>query len=111
WSRGSKKLLQIKDGTVKYYVNKAQCRCKVFPNGTLLIQHVVKEDSGRYTVTVYERNGILRAEENTQFTVQGKRNHLIRACPFSPFSELVPQPVLSGECRNKTLSVKCEVKQ
>ncbi|KFW10270.1 hypothetical protein N326_02817, partial [Eurypyga helias] len=111
WLKDRKKLLQIKNKAVKYYVNREQCRCKVFPNGTLQIEQVVKEDSGKYTVIVYEKNGVLRAEEDKMFIVQGERNHLTRACPFSPFSEPVPQPVLSGECMNKTLSVTCEVKQ
>ncbi|KFW67019.1 hypothetical protein AS28_01819, partial [Pygoscelis adeliae] len=111
WLRDRKKLLQIKDKTVKYYVNKDQCRCKIFLNGTLQIERVVKEDSGKYTVTVYQEDGKLKAEEDTMFIIQGERNHLRRACPFSSFSEPVPQPILSGECRNKTVSVTCEVKQ
>ncbi|PKU41128.1 t-cell surface antigen cd2 [Limosa lapponica baueri] len=111
WTRDRTKLLQIKDNKVKYYANKEQCRCKVFPNGTLQIQQVVKEDSGKYTVTVYQKDGKLEAEEYTTFIVQGERNHTRHACPFSSFSEPVPQPILSSECRNKTVSVKCEVKQ
>ncbi|KGL97302.1 hypothetical protein N301_07177, partial [Charadrius vociferus] len=110
WLRDRNKLLQIKDNKVKYYAKKEQCRCKVFLNGTLQIQQVVKEDSGKYKVTVYEPDGRLKAEEYTMFIVQGERNHLRCACPFS-FSEPVPQPILSAECRNKTVSVKCEVKQ
>ncbi|KFW90798.1 hypothetical protein N336_03410, partial [Phalacrocorax carbo] len=112
WLRDKVKLLQIKDNKVRYYVNKEQCRCKIFPNGTLQIEQVVKEDSGEYKVTVYQKDGKLQAEENTTFIVQEvfkRRNHLRHACPFSSFSEPVPQPVLSAECRNKT--VKCEVKQ
>ncbi|XP_074959019.1 T-cell surface antigen CD2 [Phalacrocorax aristotelis] len=93
WLRDKVKLLQIKDNKVRYYVNKEQCRCKIFPNGTLQIEQVVKEDSGEYKVIVYQKDGKLKAEENTMFIVQ----------------EPVPQPVLSAECRNKT--VKCEVKQ
>ncbi|XP_009479915.1 T-cell surface antigen CD2 [Pelecanus crispus] len=95
WLRDRQRLLQIKDKQVKYYVNKDQCRCKVFLNGTLQIQRVVKEDSGRYRVTVYQPDGKLKAEEETMFIVQ----------------EPVPQPTLSAECVNKNLSVKCEVKQ
>ncbi|KAM6213908.1 T-cell surface antigen CD2 [Sarcoramphus papa] len=95
WLRDRKKLLQIKDKKVKYYVNKDECRCKIFLNGTLQIEQVVKEDSGKYTVTVYQRDGKLKAEEDTMFIVQ----------------EPVPQPILSAECTNKTVSVKCEVKQ
>ncbi|KAM9300521.1 T-cell surface antigen CD2 [Morus bassanus] len=93
WLRNGEKLLQIKDKNVKHYVNKEQCRCKIFPNGTLQIEQVVKEDSGEYKVTVYQKDGKLKAEENTMFIVQ----------------EPVPQPVLSAECMNKT--VNCEVKQ
>ncbi|KFQ86485.1 hypothetical protein N337_11386, partial [Phoenicopterus ruber ruber] len=111
WLRDRNKLLQIKDNKVKYYVNKDQCRCKIFPNGTLQIKQVMKEDSGKYTVTVYQEDGKLKAEEDTIFTVQGERNHLRCAHPFSSFSEPVPQPVLSAECMNKNISVKCEVKQ
>ncbi|KFP51776.1 hypothetical protein N323_10822, partial [Cathartes aura] len=111
WLRDRKKLLQIKDKKVKYYVNKDECRCKIFLNGTLQIEQVVKEDSGKYTVTVYQRDGKLKAEEDTMFVVQGENRHLRRACPFSSFSEPVPQPILSAECTNKTVSVKCEVKQ
>lgn len=40
-----------------------------------------------------------------------RRNHLRCACPFSSFSGPVPQPILSAECMNKTIFVKCEVKQ
>ncbi|KFR17550.1 hypothetical protein N306_01532, partial [Opisthocomus hoazin] len=106
WLKGRERLLQIKDKKVKYYVNKDQCRCKILLNGTLQIEKVVKEDSGKYTVTVYQQDGRLKAEEDTMLIVQGER-----ACPFSSFSEPVPQPVLSVECVNKTVFVKCEVKQ
>lgn len=95
WLRDRQRLLQIKDKKVKYYVNKDRCRCKIFLNGTLQIEQVVKEDSGKYTVTVYQQDGKLTAEEETIFIVQ----------------EPVPQPILSAECVNKTVSVKCEVKQ
>ncbi|XP_010021169.1 PREDICTED: T-cell surface antigen CD2, partial [Nestor notabilis] len=95
WVKNRKRLLQIKDRKVKYYVNKEQCRCKIFLNGTLQIEQAVKEDSGQYTVTVYEQDGKLKAEEHTMFIVQ----------------EPVPQPILSAECVNKTISIKCEVKQ
>ncbi|KFV57239.1 hypothetical protein N328_02696, partial [Gavia stellata] len=112
WLKDRKRLLQIKDKKVKYYVNKDQCRCKILLNGTLQIERVAKEDSGKYTVTVYQQDGKLKAEEDTMFIVQGEtRNHLRGARPFSSFSEPVPQPVLSAECMNKTVSVKCEVKQ
>ncbi|XP_074716983.1 T-cell surface antigen CD2 isoform X1 [Strix uralensis] len=94
WLKDRKKLIQIKDKKVKYYVNKEQCRCKIFLNGTLQIEQVVKEDSGKYTVTVYHQDGKLNREEDTMFIVQ----------------EPVPQPILSAECMNKTVSVKCEVK-
>ncbi|XP_057266508.1 T-cell surface antigen CD2 isoform X2 [Pezoporus wallicus] len=95
WMKDRKRLLQIKDRKVKYYVNKEQCRCKIFLNGTLQIEQAVKEDSGNYTVTVYEQDGKRKAEEHTVFIVQGP----------------VPQPILSAECMNKTIFVKCEVKQ
>ncbi|CAM9642639.1 unnamed protein product [Bubo scandiacus] len=94
WLKDRKKLIQIKDKKVKYYMNKEQCRCKLFLNGTLQIEQVVKEDSGKYTVTVYHQDGKLNREEDTMFIVQ----------------EPVPQPILSAECMNKTVSVKCEVK-
>ncbi|XP_061224783.1 T-cell surface antigen CD2 isoform X1 [Neopsephotus bourkii] len=95
WMKDRKRLLQIKDRKVKYYVKKEQCRCKIFLNGTLQIEQAVKEDSGNYTVTVYGQDGKQKAEEHTVFIVQGP----------------VPQPVLSAECMNKTVFVKCEVKQ
>ncbi|XP_054246636.1 T-cell surface antigen CD2 [Indicator indicator] len=95
WLRDRNKLLQIKNKTVKYYASRNQCRCKIFPNGTLQIQNVVKEDSGNYAVTVYMENGKLKAEEEKTLIVQ----------------DPVPQPILSAECINKTASVKCEVKQ
>uniref|UniRef100_A0A672U5B0 Immunoglobulin I-set domain-containing protein n=1 Tax=Strigops habroptila TaxID=2489341 RepID=A0A672U5B0_STRHB len=72
WVKDRKRLLQLKDRKVKYYVNKEQCRCKIFLNGTLHIEQVVKEDSGQYTVTVYEQDGKLKAEEHTMFIVQGE---------------------------------------
>lgn len=72
WQRDRKRLLQIKDKTVRYYVNQDQCRCKIFLNGTLQIERVVKEDSGKYTVTVYQEDGKLKAEEDTMFIIQGE---------------------------------------
>uniref|UniRef100_A0A8D0F8G4 Immunoglobulin I-set domain-containing protein n=1 Tax=Strix occidentalis caurina TaxID=311401 RepID=A0A8D0F8G4_STROC len=72
WLKDRKKLIQIKDKKVKYYVNKEQCRCKIFLNGTLQIEQVVKEDSGKYTVTVYHQDGKLNREEDTMFIVQGE---------------------------------------
>lgn len=72
WLRERKKLLQLKDKNVKYYVNKSQCRCKLFLNGTLQIERVVKEDSGNYTVTVYRQDGKLKAEQDTILTVLGE---------------------------------------
>ncbi|XP_040438900.1 T-cell surface antigen CD2 [Falco naumanni] len=94
WLKDSSRLLQIKDKKVKYYVNRDQCRCKVLLNGTLQIEQVVKEDSGKYRVTVYQQDGKFKAEEDTILVVQ----------------DPVPQPILSAECMNKTASVKCEVK-
>ncbi|KFO08259.1 hypothetical protein N312_04068, partial [Balearica regulorum gibbericeps] len=111
WLKDKKKMLQLKNNSVKYYVNKEQCRCKILPNGTLQIDQVVKEDSGNYMVTVYQEDGKLKAEEAIMFIVQGERNHFRCACPFSSFSDPVPQPVLSAQCVNKTASVMCEVKQ
>lgn len=72
WQRDQKRLLQIKDNIVKYYVTRDQCRCTVFLNGTLQIERVVKEDSGKYTVTVYHPDGKLKVEEDTMFIVQGE---------------------------------------
>ncbi|XP_014802645.1 PREDICTED: T-cell surface antigen CD2 isoform X2 [Calidris pugnax] len=95
WQKNGTKLLQIKGNDVRYYAKKTECRCKIFPNGTLQIQQVVREDSGNYTVTVYRKDGKWEAEEHTRFIVQ----------------EPVPQPILSFECRNKNVSAKCEVKQ
>lgn len=40
-----------------------------------------------------------------------RRNHVTHPCPFPSFSEPVPHPILNAECRNKNVSVKCEVKQ
>ncbi|XP_009989647.1 PREDICTED: LOW QUALITY PROTEIN: T-cell surface antigen CD2-like [Tauraco erythrolophus] len=95
WLRDRQRLLQITDKKVKYYVNKGQCRCKILINGTLQIEKVMKEDSGKYTVMVYQQDGKLKAVEDTMLIVQ----------------EPVPQPILSAECVNKTVAVKCEVKQ
>ncbi|XP_068000944.1 T-cell surface antigen CD2 [Melanerpes formicivorus] len=95
WLRGRNKLLRLKSKTVTYYETREQCRCKIFPNGTLQIQNVVKEDSGNYTVNVYAENGKLKAEEKKMLIVL----------------EPVPQPILSAECINQTASVKCEVEQ
>ncbi|KAM6290415.1 T-cell surface antigen CD2 [Porphyrio hochstetteri] len=94
WLRDQEKFIQIKDSTVKYFAIKNQCRCKLHINGTLEIQRVVKEDSGKYTVKVYGKDGKFKAEQETTFIVQ----------------DPVPQPILSAECVNKTVSVKCEVK-
>nr|XP_031361721.1 T-cell surface antigen CD2 [Lonchura striata domestica] len=95
WTRGGQRLVQIKDNKTKHFVNKEQCRCAILRNGTLQIQRVEKVDSGNYTVMVYQKDGKLKAEENVIFFVQ----------------EPVPQPVLIAECRNKSVSVKCEAKQ
>ncbi|XP_030812608.1 T-cell surface antigen CD2-like [Camarhynchus parvulus] len=95
WRRGPERLVQIRENRAKHFVNKEQCRCAILRNGTLQIQRLQKEDSGRYTVQVYQKDGQLKAEENTMLFVQ----------------EPVPQPVLMAECRNKSVSVKCEAKQ
>ncbi|RLW03309.1 hypothetical protein DV515_00006605 [Chloebia gouldiae] len=115
WRRGGQRLVQIKDNKPKYFVNKEQCRCAILWNGTLQIQRVEKADSGNYSVMVYQKDGTLKAEENVIFFVQAepfkRRNSLRHACPFPFFSEPVPQPILLAECRNKSVSVKCEAKQ
>ncbi|XP_068036645.1 T-cell surface antigen CD2 [Anomalospiza imberbis] len=95
WRRRGQRLIQIKDNKAKHFVNKDQCRCAIFRNGTLKIQPLEKEDGGNYTVLVYQKDGKLKAEENIMFFVQ----------------EPVPQPILNAECRNKSVSVKCEAKQ
>ncbi|XP_071419947.1 T-cell surface antigen CD2 [Pithys albifrons albifrons] len=95
WKKDGKRLGMIKNNEVKYYVNKDECRCAILQNGTLQIRHVVKGDTGNYTVTVHEKDGKFKAEEATLFFVQ----------------DPVPQPILNGECVNKTAFVKCEVNQ
>ncbi|XP_010719918.1 T-cell surface antigen CD2 isoform X2 [Meleagris gallopavo] len=95
WTRGNERLLQMKDKKIKYYVEKMQCRCKVLLNGTLRIERLVKEDSGIYKVSAYDKNGKLKANETTVLIVL----------------EPVPQPILNAECINKTLYVKCTVKK
>ncbi|XP_038012294.1 T-cell surface antigen CD2-like [Motacilla alba alba] len=95
WWRGGQRLVQVKDNKTKHFANKEQCRCAILRNGTLQIQRVEKEDSGNYMVMVYQQDGKLKAEENIMFFVQ----------------EPVPQPILIAECRNKSVSVKCEAKQ
>ncbi|KAJ7413646.1 T-cell surface antigen CD2 [Willisornis vidua] len=95
WMKDGKRLGMIKNNEVKYYVNKDECRCAILQNGTLQIRQVVKGDTGNYTVTVHEKDGKFKAEEATLFFVQ----------------DPVPQPILSGECVNKTAFVKCEVNQ
>ncbi|XP_048151440.1 T-cell surface antigen CD2 [Corvus hawaiiensis] len=95
WTKGGQRLVQIKNDRTRHYVNKDQCRCAMLRNGTLQIQRLEKADSGNYTVLVYQQDGRLKAEENIMFFVQ----------------EPVPQPILNAECRNKSVSVKCEVKQ
>ncbi|XP_039912420.2 T-cell surface antigen CD2 [Hirundo rustica] len=95
WMRGRQRLVQMKGKNARHFVNKERCRCAILRNGTLQIQRLEKEDSGNYTVVIYQQDGKLQAEENIMFFVQ----------------EPVPQPILTGECRNKSLSVKCEVKQ
>ena len=105
WLRDSKKLLRIKDKKVKYYVNKDQCRCKIFLNGTLQIEQVMKEDSGNYTVTVYQQDGKLKAEEVMNLVVQGEfcSSHTIpsiagnTSCSLlQPFLLIAPLSVLGG---------------
>ncbi|KFO57455.1 hypothetical protein N302_03496, partial [Corvus brachyrhynchos] len=111
WTKGGQRLVQIKNDRTRHYVNKDQCRCAMLRNGTLQIQRLEKADSGNYTVLVYQQDGRLKAEENIMFFVQGERNHVTCGCSFPSFSEPVPQPILNAECRNKSVSVKCEVKQ
>lgn len=72
WLRDRKRFLQLKDKNIKYYVDKSQCRCKLFLNGTLQIERVVKEDSGKYTVTVYQQDGKLKAEQDMMLIVLGE---------------------------------------
>ncbi|NXJ08976.1 CD2 protein, partial [Odontophorus gujanensis] len=109
WSRGNERILQIKDKKINYYVEKVRCRCKVLLNGTLRIEQLVKEDSGIYKVTAYDKNGKLKADETIVLIVLGERNNIRPVSPIS-FSEPVPQPILNAECINKTLHVKCAVK-
>nr|XP_026651618.1 T-cell surface antigen CD2 isoform X1 [Zonotrichia albicollis]XP_026651619.1 T-cell surface antigen CD2 isoform X1 [Zonotrichia albicollis]XP_026651620.1 T-cell surface antigen CD2 isoform X1 [Zonotrichia albicollis] len=94
WRKGTQRLVQIRDNRAKHFVNKEQCRCAILRNGTLEIQRLEKEDSGNYTVQVYQKNGQLKAEESIMLLVQ----------------EPVPQPILMAECRNKSVSIKCEAK-
>ncbi|KAM4904884.1 uncharacterized protein FYW23_016260 [Sylvia borin] len=94
WMKHRQRLVQTKNKNVKYFVNRERCRCAMLRNGTLQIQRLEKGDSGNYTVMVYQQDGKLKAEENTVLFVQ----------------EPVPQPNLTAECRNKSVSVKCEVK-
>ncbi|XP_021257935.1 T-cell surface antigen CD2 [Numida meleagris] len=95
WSKNNERLLQIKDKKIKYYVEKTRCRCKVLLNGTLRIEQLVKEDSGMYKVSAYDKNGVLKADKTIVLIIL----------------EPVPQPILSAECINKTLYVKCAVKK
>ncbi|CAN8194768.1 unnamed protein product [Coccothraustes coccothraustes] len=95
WRKEGQRVVQIKDNKAKHFVHKELCRCAILRNGTLQIQRLEKGDSGNYTVMVYEKDGKLKAEENIMFFVQ----------------EPVPQPILITECRNKSVSVKCEAKQ
>ncbi|XP_072199991.1 T-cell surface antigen CD2 isoform X1 [Excalfactoria chinensis] len=95
WRRDNERLLQIKDKKIQYYVDKMQCRCKVLLNGTLRIERLVKEDSGIYKVSAYDKKGKLKADETIVLIVL----------------EPVPQPILNAECINKTLYVKCTVKK
>ncbi|XP_063275420.1 T-cell surface antigen CD2 isoform X2 [Prinia subflava] len=85
----------MKGTSSRHFVNKEQCRCAILRNGSLQIQRLRKEDSGDYSVVVYQQDGKLKVEENIMLFVQ----------------EPVPQPNLTSECRNKSVSVKCEVKQ
>ncbi|XP_064583598.1 T-cell surface antigen CD2 [Zonotrichia leucophrys gambelii] len=94
WRKGTQRLVQIRENKAKHFVNKEQCRCAILRNGTLEIQRLEKEDSGNYTVQVYQKNGQLKAEESIMLLVQ----------------EPVPQPILMAECRNKSVSIKCEAK-
>ncbi|NXE33946.1 CD2 protein, partial [Ptilorrhoa leucosticta] len=110
WTKGGQRLIQRKNNSARHFVNKVQCRCEMLQNGTLQIEHLVKEDSGNYRVMVYGKDGKLKAEENIMFFVQGETMSHV-ACSFPSFPEPVPQPILSAECRNKNVSVKCEVKQ
>ncbi|XP_032908256.1 T-cell surface antigen CD2 isoform X2 [Catharus ustulatus] len=94
WNKGGQRLVQLRGTNTKYFVNREQCRCAMLRNGTLQIQRLQKEDSGNYTVMVYQ-DGKLKAEEKTIFFVQ----------------EPVPQPILTFRCGKKNVSVKCEAKQ
>lgn len=71
WTKGGQRLVQLRGTNTKYFVNREQCRCAMLRNGTLQIQRLQKEDSGNYTVMVYQ-DGKLKAEENTIFFVQGE---------------------------------------
>ncbi|XP_015503840.1 T-cell surface antigen CD2 isoform X3 [Parus major] len=95
WTKGRQRLVQIKGNSARHFVNKDQCRCAILRNGTLQIKSVEKGDSGNYTVMAYQQDGKLKAEENIMFFVQGP----------------VPQPILTAECGNKSVSVKCEAKE
>lgn len=72
WKKGGQRLVQIRNNITRHFVNKDQCRCVMLRNGMLQIQRLAKEDSGNYTVVVYQKDGKLKAEENTTLFVQGE---------------------------------------
>lgn len=72
WRKGTQRLVQIRDNKTKPFVSKEKCRCAILRNGTLQIQRLEKEDSGNYTVQVYDKDGQLKAEGSIMLFVQGE---------------------------------------
>ncbi|KAM7179820.1 T-cell surface antigen CD2 [Macrochelys suwanniensis] len=93
WFKLAILLMKVKNSTVKTYRDKE--KYNLFFNGTLKIDRLVEEDSGNYKVTVYDDRGSLQVEKNLTLSVQ----------------EIVSKPEIKRTCSQKSITVKCEVKQ
>ncbi|EMP37891.1 T-cell surface antigen CD2 [Chelonia mydas] len=93
WLKTASILVKVKNSTVKYYREKE--KYTMFPNGTLRIDRLVKEDGGSYTVRVYNDTGLLQVEENLNVS----------------FQEIVSKPEIKWVCSQNSMKVTCEVNQ
>ncbi|CAM5077095.1 unnamed protein product [Natator depressus] len=93
WLKNASVLMKIKNSTVKYYGNKEKYKMSL--NGTLRIDHLVEEDRGSYTVTVYNDKGQLQVEKNLNLS----------------FQENVSKPEIKWICSENSMKVTCEVNQ
>lgn len=93
WYKDNSVIMKLKNNDITYYMKKEAYNMS--QNGTLQIHLQVKEDSGNYTVQVYNVEGKLKMEKNFRLIIQ----------------DHVSKPKITWTCSKKTVKVICEVNQ